>query len=120
MEGAEDRVLGGAGRTPVIDRVNQHRQAERIGQKDELLPLLRADLPGPCQKIDAEVPFILGQVDFAREVVEMLDEASHHLCQARIHILAHSGVDGRNRVLLGEKAGWRRARARLLGHMLHS
>src|SRR3954447_4350578 len=55
-------VLGvGIRWTPVVDRVDEHGDTEDVGQQDELLPLLRADLTGPRQEVDRDLPFGLGQ-----------------------------------------------------------
>ena len=34
------------------------------------------------EKVDAALPFRLGEPDLAREIVQMPDQAAHHLAQA--------------------------------------
>src|SRR6266404_1979918 len=45
---------------PMVHGVDQHRDAEDVRKKDKLLPLLRAYLAGPGEKVDRVPPFLLG------------------------------------------------------------
>ena len=60
MERAEHGILGGARRTAVVDCVDQHREAERIAEQDELLTLVVTEMAGPGQEADGQIPFLLG------------------------------------------------------------
>src|SRR3546814_17648848 len=44
MEGTEDGILRGIVRTAVIDRIDQHRNAQRVGQQDEFLAPVGTEL----------------------------------------------------------------------------
>ena len=83
----EHRGLGRRPGTAVIDRIDQHRHAEHIGEQDELLALVVALLPGGGEELDRFEPFLLGQFDFAHEVVQMPDQALHDPAKARVGVI---------------------------------
>ena len=68
----------------MIDQVDDHRDAQRIGQQDELLPGGIARMPGGGGKVDALKPFRLGQLHLFDERMEMTRQAEHDLAQPRI------------------------------------
>src|SRR3954470_1476268 len=68
----------------MIDRVDQHRHAERIGEKDELLPLVVAHLPGAGQKLDPLHPLLEARLDLPDEGMKMTHERIADLPHARI------------------------------------
>ena len=84
VERPEDRGFGAALGLVLVQRDRQHRQAEHVGQQDELLTLVVALLAGRRQERDGALPFAFGQSVLAGEVVEVRDEAGHQLLQARI------------------------------------
>jgi hypothetical protein len=65
----------------VVLRHHHHRQAEDIREQDELLALVVALLAGGGEKLDALEPLLLGELDVARERVQMLDEARDDLLE---------------------------------------
>src|SRR6478735_2042549 len=68
----------------VIDRVDQHGNAERVGEQDELLPRAGAHLAGIGQEGDALGPFLLRWADLANEIVQVADECFADLLGAGI------------------------------------
>jgi hypothetical protein len=82
VERSQDRSLGTAGL--LGDHLHQGRQAQRVGEQDELLPGVAARLPGRGEKADRGEPLVAGEVYLAGEGVQMPDERPHHLPQARI------------------------------------
>ena len=58
----------------MVDQVDDHRHAERIGEQDELLPLVVALLPVSVRNWMAVEPFGLGQLDVLDEAVQVTDE----------------------------------------------
>src|SRR5271170_3031907 len=102
MEGAEHRILCRARRATVVDRVDQHGDAERVGKQDELLPFVRAHLASLSKEIDRELPLGLREMGFLDEAVDMLDEAGHYLFQPRGDVGPDTGVDGFDRTFLAE------------------
>ncbi len=83
-ERAEHRGLGRAFRHRMVDRVDQHGDAERVGQQDELLALVVAHVPGAGQEIDAVFPFLLGRADLADEGMKVAHQRFADLLDARI------------------------------------
>src|SRR3954466_3065746 len=68
----------------MIDRVDQHRHAERIREKDELLALVVAHLPGAGQKFDPLHPLLEARLDLPDERMKMTHERIADLPYARI------------------------------------
>jgi hypothetical protein len=62
----------------MIDGVDQHRHAERVGQEDELLTCRCAGLPGAGQEVDGALPLIERELNVAHESVQVLDKARHN------------------------------------------
>src|SRR5580698_10718687 len=56
----EHCVLGRPLRSAIVDGVYQHRNAQRIAEQNEFLPLVRAHLPGLGEEGDRGFPFRLG------------------------------------------------------------
>jgi hypothetical protein len=86
--------LGAARGLALVHRRDQHRQAQRVGQQHEFLPLVAAQPPGVAEEADAVEPFGLGQPCFAGEGVQVLHQAGHQLAQARLGRLGMAGDDG--------------------------
>jgi len=84
VERAEDGGFGGALGFAVIDEIDHHRDAERVGEEDELLALVAAHLARFGQDLDRLKPLRLGQLDLFDEGVEMANEAQHDLPQPRV------------------------------------
>jgi hypothetical protein len=68
----------------VVDRVDQHRDAEDVGQQDELLTRRIRLVSGTRQKIDRGHPLVERQVDVAHERVQVLDQSGQQRARARI------------------------------------
>ena len=66
----------------VIERIHEHRQAERVGPEDELLALVVGDVAGRGQDGDRPLPLRRRQLDVLRERVQVPDERGHQLTQA--------------------------------------
>ncbi len=67
----------------MVDGIDEHRDAEHVGQKDELLARIRACLPGAGQEIDGNAPFRLGQLHILDEGMQVADERGHDAGKAR-------------------------------------
>lgn len=74
VEGAQDGAVGRAGRFGMIDRVDQERQTEHVGEQDELLSHVAADLADLGQEQQAGHPFFGAETGLARKVVQVSDE----------------------------------------------
>ena len=79
VEGAEDGGFAGAGGFAVVDRVDQHRDAEDVAEQDELLPPVGAHVAGGGEELDRFEPFGLGRFDFLHGGVEVAGENCHDL-----------------------------------------
>jgi hypothetical protein len=102
MEGTEYRGRGGAFRVAVVDGIHQHRDAEGIGEEDELLSLVVAGVAGLREKPDGLKPLLLAQFDLADEVVQMPDERRHEHPQSGIGRRLQPLLDGIREVVVGE------------------
>jgi hypothetical protein len=71
-------------------RSTTHRDAERVREQDEFLPLVAAHPAGLGQDLDGLEPLRLGQLDLPGEGVQMLDETEHDLPQPRVRRLRKS------------------------------
>ena len=60
----------------MVERDDHHRQAEHVGEQDELLALVVALLADRGEELDALEPFLLGELHVAREGVQVLDGAA--------------------------------------------
>ena len=65
----------------MVDQVDEHRQAEGVGEHDELLALLVGDVPGVGEERDACGPFLVREPDFAGEGVQVADERGDDLLE---------------------------------------
>ncbi len=83
MERPQDRGRGGAGRLAGVHHHHQHRQAQHVGEQDELLALVVRDLAGGGQELDRRHPLLAGQLDLLGEGVQVLDGGGHQLGHAR-------------------------------------
>ena len=101
-ERPEHRRLGGALGQAMIDRIDQHGGAERIGQKNELLPRRSAFVADVGQKLDARFPFLEGRLDLSDEIVQMPHERLRHRANARARRRLHALEDGRGDVVFVE------------------
>jgi hypothetical protein len=68
----------------VVLRHYQHRQAQHVGQEDELLAFVVRDVAAAGEELDALEPLLLGQFDLAREVVQVPHQAGHDAREARV------------------------------------
>jgi hypothetical protein len=101
VERPEHRRFGGAFRFAVADQIDHHRNAERIREQDEFLPLVAAHLAGFGEDFDRLKPFGLGQLDLLDEGVQVFDEPQHDLAQTRIGRRREARQHGRGDVVLG-------------------
>src|SRR5580698_2590548 len=118
VERTLDGSRRGLARLPVIDRIDQHADAEHVGHQDEFLTLFVTQLAGARQKIDRDGPFFLRRFNHADESVGVFDHRLHHLLQPRIRDVApafahHIGQVAfchvRHRRLLGSLVSYRPA-----------
>ena len=107
VERAEHGRLGGARRKLVGERVDQHRETERVRPEDELLAALVGDVAGVGEDRDQPAPLLLGQRGLDREAVQMADQALHEIAQAGIGtvVKARRGRGGDVRRRCSARAG---------------
>jgi hypothetical protein len=77
-------------------RHDQHRQAQRVRQQDEPLPLLVALLAGRGEELDTRHPLLGREVHLAHEGMGVFHQRLHHLLEARVLAVRHA-VDHRLR-----------------------
>ena len=68
----------------MVDRVDEHRDAENVGEQNEFLPHVRAFLAGARQEVDRPLPFGKGEIDVAHEAVEMAHQRQDDLLEPRV------------------------------------
>ncbi len=105
-EGPEHGGFGRAGLGLVVDRHRHHRQAEDVGEQDELLALAVAFLPDRGEEPDRLEPFLLGELHVLRERVQVPDQAGHQLLDAGILDVFQPGDDRLGQVVFGELPHW--------------
>jgi hypothetical protein len=76
--------LGGARRDGIGDRVDEHRDTERVRPEDELLAFVVGEVAGGREGADRAGPLLLGELNLGDERVQMGDECLHQLTPARI------------------------------------
>jgi hypothetical protein len=81
VERAKNGGFGRTRRLAVVDGVNQHRDAQDIGQQDIFLPPVIAHLAGPGQEHDRLEPFLLGGFDLLDGRMKVPRDHLHHLRQ---------------------------------------
>ena len=84
VQGTEHRRLGGALRQGVLDRIDEHRDAERVGPEDEFLTALVGDVPCPGQHLDRLLPFGGAEAEFHDALVGVTGERLHDRAQPRV------------------------------------
>ena len=94
VERAEHGRLGGAGGQLVRERVDQHRQAERVRPQDELLPALVGDVAGGGEHRDQLAPLLLGQPDARRR---SRADAGRALCMSSRSAGIRARIEARDR-----------------------
>ena len=99
-EGSEDGGLGGVADGFVVHRDGLHGGAEDVGEQDEFLALVVGDVSGGGEELDAVVPFVLGEADFADEGVQVPGQGLHQLLQPRVFGLVEGRDDGVDELLL--------------------
>jgi hypothetical protein len=92
VEGPQNGVGRGARRAAVVDRVDQHRHPENIGQQDEFLTPVAAHMARPRQEGDALLPFLMAWLDLFDEGVEVADQRAHHRAEPFVLGAGHARV----------------------------
>jgi len=77
----------------VAERHHQHRDAERVGEQDELLALVIAGLPDARQELDRGHPLIGLQIHLARQRVGVADNCRDDLLEPRVGIVGQAVED---------------------------
>src|SRR5258708_29319113 len=90
MKRTEHRLLGHSCSTAMALRYHELRKPESVGQKHEFLADLVAHLARFRQVFDASEPLGFGQLHFSREVMEVLNQASHNLMKPRVRRVGYS------------------------------
>ncbi|MGY3465847.1 hypothetical protein ACVW0I_002718 [Bradyrhizobium sp. LM6.11] len=94
IERPEHCGLGGALALAVVDCVDQHGDAEHVGQEDEFLAGIRAFLAGAGQEIDGVFPFLEGEAGLAHVIVQRLHQFLEQEFRARVGCLVKAPDDG--------------------------
>jgi len=104
------RRLGGRGRWrfPVVDADHQHREAEDVGEEDELLPLLVGDVPGAGEEVDPTPPFLLSQLHLLHEGMQMTKKMLRDPAKAHRACALNALEDRLGQVLVSQAARRRR------------
>src|SRR5262249_46300873 len=85
-----------------------HRHAERVGEQDEFLPTVAAQVARVGEELDGSEPLRLGELDVLHKGVQMLHERTQDLAQPRIGCGLEPPQDlGGDGVLGGAAAGHR-------------
>lgn len=84
VEGPEDRALGRAGRLGVVDAVDQQRQAQDVGQEDELVAHVAADLAHVDEEGDGGLPLGHAEARLARKVVQVRHQRLEEELEPRV------------------------------------
>ena len=105
VEGAQHGGLGRARRAAPVDRLHQHRDAEHIGQQDELLAHVGAFLPGGGEEGDRLFPLRDARLDVPDEAVQVPDQAGEHGAEPLVGRTGEAGDDGVRRPFLSEISG---------------
>src|SRR5215469_18533926 len=72
-------------------QIDDRAEPERVRQQDKLLALFISDVAHGGQKLDAGLPFLGSQLNFASEIVKMVGEGAYNLLEARVPAFRHSG-----------------------------
>ena len=94
-ERPEHRRFGRPGRRLVVERDHHHRQAEDVGEQDELLALVVALLADGGEELDAFEPFFFRELHLACECVQVLHRAGDDLPEAFVFRAAAQPLDDR-------------------------
>ncbi len=70
IERPEHRRLCGPLTLPVVDGIDQHRDAQHVREQNEFLPDRRAFLARACQEVDRHFPFAESEIGPANIVVQ--------------------------------------------------
>ena len=89
----------------VVDRLDQHRDTQDVGEQDQLLSLAGAPSPGIGEEIDGSLPLGPRQLDLLDEVVQMADQLGEHLPQSWIGCGTEALGHDLGRTVLGEVLG---------------
>lgn len=90
VEGPEHRALGALARFRVVDRVDEQREAEDVGQEDEFLADIVAHLSRRGEELQASHPFFRAETRLACKVVQMRYQSLEDEFEARVGVV---GVD---------------------------
>jgi hypothetical protein len=86
------RTIHPRGSANVLDVRNLRFKANDVTDKLSFITSIGAHLASPVDELDACHPFVYCQLGFSCKVVDVSDEARHHLTQSRIRFGAH-GTD---------------------------
>ena len=90
IERAEDRGVADAGTRYIVDRVNQHRNAQNVREQDKLLAVVGTHLAGTREEVDGLPPFTLRQLRLPDDRVQMTNDDRRHFAQSGTLCLAHA------------------------------
>ena len=77
----------------LVDPVQQHAEAQDVGEQHHLLTRRGRYLADPFQEIHCGEPFFTGQTHIAGEIVQVLHQAHEHLAKAIIGRVVEGPLD---------------------------
>jgi len=93
IERAEDCRDTDAGTGYIVDRVDQHRNAQNVRQQDQLLAAFGTHLAGTGEKVDGLPPLALLHLRFADDRMQMADDDLYDLLQSGALRVTHAVDD---------------------------
>jgi hypothetical protein len=103
MKRAQHCAFRSSGGSAIVDRVDQHRHAQNVGEQDELLPPIVAHVSRPGQELDRFKPFVLRRLDFLDGLVQLARNDGHRVFEAFVLGFSVAAGDDFDRVLHGEE-----------------
>jgi hypothetical protein len=87
VEGTQNSTFCTGSGLWVIDTVDEERETNDIGEQDELLAYIAADLANLCQELDSCHPLVCAETGLASKVMDVRDESLEQVLYSRIFAL---------------------------------
>ena len=93
IERAEDGGVTDAGTRYIVDRVDQHRNAQNVREQDQFLAAFGTHLAGTRKEVDGLPPLALRDLRFPDDRMQMADDDLHDRPQSNALRIAHAVND---------------------------